>query len=417
MDDLKIEVDADGLKQLADIITKTVDKQLQERQAEADKLAADAVRKTAPAFIASESASVKAYTEEVGIKAGRMLQAFAVSRSTKRDITDVLSGWKEDAKNVKRNMDAELFSIVKAQNTANPDGGFTIPQVLSTEIIGLLEAKAIVRSMGVPVYPLRNGNLRVPKMLSGLSAAYVGEMQPIVGSQTTMGTVDLSAKKLAALVASSNELLMYSNANIERILRDRLVNAMALREDLAFLRGTGAAGTPTGIRSRTNATHVIPASPVYSLATVKADLYRVVTMLQMANFDLGTENGYWIMSPRSKNAIMQLSNSLGLSEFEELKLKNQLLGFPVKTTTQIPTNLGATSDESEIYFVCASHCMIGDAMTLELTASDTAVFTDGVATFNTFTQDMMAIRAVSAHDFTMAHDLAAVILTNVTWGA
>ena len=52
--------------------------------------------------------------------------------------------------------------------------------------------------------------------------------------------MNLVARKLTAMVPVSNDLIRRSPIGVEEIVRDDLVQTIARREDLAFLRGDGA---------------------------------------------------------------------------------------------------------------------------------------------------------------------------------
>ena len=69
-------------------------------------------------------------------------------------------------------------------------------------------------------------------------------------SEMTVGNVSLTPKTLGAFTDCTRQLLTQSSLSVENLIRDDLVQAMALAIDKA-LEGTGASGQPTGILNTT----------------------------------------------------------------------------------------------------------------------------------------------------------------------
>ena len=89
-----------------------------------------------------------------------------------------------------------------------------------------------------------------------------------------------------------------------------------------------------------------------------------------------------------------------------------------RLTTQIPTNLGAGGNESEIYFVNFADCYIGEDTTLSIAISTEASYKDaGGNTVSAFQRDQTLIRVISKHDFAPRHVESVAVGTGITWGA
>ncbi|HAW61041.1 MAG TPA: phage major capsid protein, partial [Pseudomonas sp.] len=95
-----------------------------------------------------------------------------------------------------------------------------------------------------------------------------------------------------------------------------------------------------------------------------------------------------------------------------------LKGYKWALTTQIPTNLGAGGNESEIYFVNFADCYIGEVEQLAIAISTEASYKDGEGNVvSAFQRDQTLIRVISKHDFGPRHIESIAIGTGVTWGA
>jgi HK97 family phage major capsid protein len=305
--------------------------------------------------------------------------------------------------------------LAKALNESTlSEGGALVPTEYSAEVIELLTGRAVVRSLGATVVPMNSGSLTIPKLTGGATAAYVGEGNNATKSQQTTGQLQLSAKKLMALVPVSNDLLRDASGRADTIVRDDTVSAMALREDLAFIRGDGTQNAPKGMRHWAPATHVFDSTGT-TLAQVTADLAKMVNLLESA--DVRFLRPGWILTPRSKWFLWQLLDSNGNPVFREEISQGKLLTFPFKTTTQVPNNLGASSNASEVTLADFADMIIGENTDLIIDVSTEAAYFDGSAVVAAFSRDETVMRAIARHDFGSRHDESIAVLNAVTWGA
>src|SRR3990172_5475331 len=174
---------------------------------------------------------------EKGIRAARFVRCLAASKGNLEQAEKRAKKWwgNED----------EVTKALAAGDAQS--GGVFVPPTFSTELIELLRNAAAVRSLGPRVMPMPNGTLTIPKQTGGTTVGYIGENTNISPTEITTGMLTLTWKKLAALVPISNDLLQFDAISADAVVRDDLVASMALREDLAFLRGDGLQNTPKGL--------------------------------------------------------------------------------------------------------------------------------------------------------------------------
>ena len=313
-------------------------------------------------------------------------------------------------------------AIVKRTLTAGigPNGGFVVPPDYVREIIELLRATCVVRASGPRTMPMPNGTMTLPKQTQAATASYSGEITPIPVSQEALGQIVASYKTLTALVPISNDLLRYSDPEMDAFVRDDLVQVSARAEDLAFIRGDGTQGAPKGFRTFAAFGNFISSNPAFTYQTPAIELGGALNKLETGNVPM--VNPVWIMNPRPKNYLMTVQNAVGAYVYRDEMLKGTLYGIPFRTTTQIPANLAFVSggtpyvDGSEIYLAEMSQALLLDSLVLELAASNEASYVDATgATQNTFQSRQTLIRSVSQHDFQMRHDEAVVVIQNVRW--
>ena len=311
--------------------------------------------------------------------------------------------------------------VTRALNTSTgPAGGFMVPPDYVAEIIEILTPMTVVRASNPRVLPMPRGTLTLPRQSQRATAGYGAELATIVASQESLGQIVATYKKLTALVPISNDLIRYSNPSVDEFVRDDLAIALALREDLAFIRGDGLQDTPKGFLSFVNnynsGANIINSTASYTLATVAQEIGGAVNKLESSN--VRPIRPVWIMHPRSKNYLFNVQNSLGVYVYRDEISRGELLGIPLKTTTQIPTNLSVSpnNDCSEVYLVDMGYAMILDSMTLQLEMSREATYVDSSgATVSAFQADQTVMRAIAEHDFQMRQDAAIAVIKGVRW--
>ena len=286
-------------------------------------------------------------------------------------------------------------------------GGVTIPRPMAEGLIALLRARVVVRAAGARTFPMPAGQIRQAKQIASATATYQGENAAITPSAPSFDKLDQSFKKLTGLVPIGNSLLRHSGLAMAQLVRDDLVKVMALREDLAFIRGDGAANTPKGIRNWIAAGNWLAATNAGIAANATAAdlaLRKAISVVEDNNVAL--TNPGWIMRASTKNWLASLRDANGNLLFPSIDQNGQLKGAPIYVTSQLPNNLGTAGDETEVYFGEFSEAMIGDSMDLNVSMSTEAGYMDGGNFVSAFQNDLTLMRTISEHDFALEHDVA-----------
>jgi HK97 family phage major capsid protein len=316
----------------------------------------------------------------------------------------------------------EVDALKKAFTASSlTDGGSLIPEVFATEVIELLRHRTAIRKLGYRQMDLSAGNLTIGRQSGAATAAYVAEGAVIGTSKPSTEQVRLSAKKLASLVPVSNDLIRQATPSAEEFVRQDLLKVMALREDLAFIRGDGQADTPKGLRYDTNANNVYAATAVApklpTLAEVRTELAKAKYSLNKNDVPVSPDELAWIFSPRTRYYLELLQDGNGNNAIFATELAQGMLwGIDFVDTTQIPDNLGG-GDESELYLYNKNELMIGDHMQLEVTVAPNGTYEEGGAAKSGLSRDETPIRVLSAHDSKLRHNVSAACVTTLRWGA
>lgn len=306
--------------------------------------------------------------------------------------------------------DAELERKALTEGTGSA-GGYLVPPEYSTQLIEMIYAQTVVRKAGATVIPMNSNTLYIPKQTGSATANWIGENTAITDSNPTFEQIQLTAKKLAAMVVFSNELLQDSNPQVEAIVMNDLAKAIALAEDLAFLQGTGTNNEPKGIINQTSINTILAGTDGADLTyDMIIDAIKSIQTASLGNF----KPNAIIMHPAVYYKLAKTKDSTGRYLIEPIynasaatDFPGTLMGMPVLTTTAIPTNL-TTGDATNTTYVILGQfdqAIIGERGGVELLASNTAG--------NFFANDVMGIRATVRLDFALRHPEAFCVINGV----
>jgi HK97 family phage major capsid protein len=303
------------------------------------------------------------------------------------------------------------------------EGGALIPQDFMADLIELLRASTAVRGANPMEVGMPMGNLTIPRLAGGATAGYQNELDDIAISQERFDDVNFVAKKLTAMVPVSNDLIRRSPIGVEEIVRDDLVQTIARREDLAFLRGDGTDKGPIGMRHLVLPANLITVAAMPATPAAGDQLTAILAASSAAI--LALQNGMsrmirptWIMSPTLVRFIALARDQVGGFYFKDEIERGMWEGYPVRTTQQIPTNLVMTTytKASEIYFVDMADFVIADTYNVVVDASDVAAYNDGTSMVSSFQRDQSLFRVIAEHDCNMRHLQSLVVLLTQDWG-
>lgn len=310
--------------------------------------------------------------------------------------------------------DAEIMQRALAAGSF-ADGGALIIGEVADGIVELLRPASVFRSLNPVNLPMNEGSITIRKLTGGATASYGEENEDATPSQQTTGNLVLTSKKLLTLVPVSNDLMRSPSAGADTMVRDDVVAAMAQRFDLAAIRGTGFSSTPKGLRYWAPAGNLLPANGTVNLANVTDDLRDLVLLLRSANVRMIRPG--WIFSPRTELFLMTIRDGNGNYAFREEMMRGLFWGWPWKSTTQIPENLGGGGNESEIYLADWADVILGEQEGLMIDTSNEASYVESGTTKSAFSRDQTVVRAIQLHDTGMRHDASIAVMTAVLWGA
>jgi HK97 family phage major capsid protein len=136
--------------------------------------------------------------------------------------------------------------------------------------------------------------------------------------------------------------------------------------------------------------------------------------LKVVNANVPLSKCAYIVSPTVQSFLENLRDGNGNKAFPEVA-EGKFGIYPLLVTTSVPDNLGAGTNESEVYFGDFEQFLIGDTYQVTLAASDSAAYDDNGTIRSAFSNDETVIRLIEEHDTQLRYDSAFAVLTAVTW--
>lgn len=302
-------------------------------------------------------------------------------------------------------------------------GGFLAPEQFNERLIEAVTAFVAVRAAqardGGSPFPMSSDTLKTARGSGSVGADWVAESIDAVLSDPGTEQVTLSLKDLIAATQISNKLIEVANPAADEFVERRLIRAIVEKESIDFLRRAAGGSGPTGIANIAGVqTFLIAAGAAGAIALV--DLEKAEGLLIDAGFAPPFQ---WLGNSKIYRKIAALKDADGRRLFEPPTLVQQAgplveqlfsgatraamgriqpLGYEFLFESQIPSNLGVGTNETELYLVKGREIMIGDnSAGVVLAASNQFKFL----------ADATVIRATKRTDINMEHAAALVKVT------
>lgn len=272
----------------------------------------------------------------------------------------------------------KIVKEARAINTTDGTGGdFVPPLYLTDQWIRFARAGRVtadqVTKQGLPA---GTDSINMPKVASGTETG----VQASQGSAIT--NVDMSTSTVTAPVVTiaggqtvSLQLLEQSPVNMDQIILQDLAADYAKRLDLQVLSGTGTNGQMKGLLTITNTNSVTYTSTAPTAALLYSKIADAVQQVHTNRFLPAT---HIFMHPRRWAALLAASDSAGRPlvvpvaggpfnamaggvEVAAEGMVGTLQGIPVYLDANIPTNLGAATNEDRIIVARAADSYLWEA--------------------------------------------------------
>jgi len=277
---------------------------------------------------------------------------------------------------------AEAIGKANEITSTGGAGGYAIPPQAIQNWIERLYANTVVKQAGATLLTGLTGSpVTIPRHSSSLTAYWIGEGDEITGSGIGDQQLSLTPKELAALYVIQNKTLILaaSNPSLENLLLGDMDMQIQLGVDLGALRGTGASNQPTGVANTSSInTLALGTNGDYFDFDDVIDMETELMIDNALRGNLAFVTHPYIKQRLRKTKIAQYSGDTAgeyiVKSLSDENLKAEL-GYPMYTTTQLPTNLEKGSSGtvcSEVYFANWSDLIIAQWGGIDIARSDSA---------------------------------------------
>ena len=262
-------------------------------------------------------------SQEMAHKSGKQPQGFFVPDFA----------WRSDFYTAKRELTV---------GTAAEGGYFAPSQQLAGEWIGALRAKMVLAEMGMRTMSGLTTKIQIPK-IAGASAGFVAESGDVSDNTRATSQITMVARTLGARTTISRLLMLESDPSIEQIVRDDLVSAIASKIQDVAIEG-GGSNEPTGITQTSGIGSV--AIGTNGGAPTWASVTSLIKEIEIDNAVINESTVGFLTNPKVKS---KLANTAKVGSSDSVMILNEpfntLYGYPIKFTSDVPSNLtkGSTS--------------------------------------------------------------------------
>lgn len=236
--------------------------------------------------------------------------------------------------------------------STNSAGGFLVPDILSSEIVRLVEEFGAFPQYARRV-PMTSDTLLIARRTGGLAARAVGENTEVVDSDMTFDNVQLNAKIWGVANRTPNSLMEDSVINLADALATEVAQAFAEAFDNAGFIGDGSSSyhSTTGICTKVvdgnhGASVQVAETGNTSFGSVDLeDFTDAVAKLPL----YARRNAAWYISPAGYgSAMLRLAMASGGNTRADVAggFELRFLGFPVRLVHSMESAL--TSTESSV---------------------------------------------------------------------
>lgn len=224
---------------------------------------------------------------------------------------------------------------------------------MERSIIALREERGVLRREAM-VVPMASDTLHMPRRSSGVTVYWTGEASEITASNPVLDNVELTVKKMGALVKMSSEVNEDTVVSLADFVTSEIAYGFADKEDLAGFLGDGTStyggiqGIKTALADGSEYTAITGNTAFGTLDM--ADFESMVGKLPM----YALQNAKWYISRAGWAASMQrLADAAGGNTTQNIMggVGPAFLGFPVVWVQVMNSTLTAqTSTEGLCYF-------------------------------------------------------------------
>ncbi len=268
-------------------------------------------------------------------------------------------------------------AVLKALSEGvDADGGYVVPQEFLGEIIRPLANESRMRAL-VRVVPMRRNEMVVTSQGNRPKVYWTNEAQTKTTTTASFGQTTLTAKKAAAILYASDELIDDANIDIVQYITGLFAEAIGEEEDRVMLRGNGTT-EPRGIETARAAS--VFSTMSFGGQTTFENMNSLIYSLK-TKYRSGAS---FLVHPNKVAALQKLRDAGATGQFLwapglTAGAPDTIRGYPIHEFYDVPENTVYFGNWKLAY-------MLGDRQRMTVKVSQD--------TTEAFTKDLTAIRVV-----------------------
>jgi len=213
--------------------------------------------------------------------------------------------------------------------------------LMAEAFIDVMRARALVGQLGAVILPGLIGDVDIPRKAAGASFYWLGEKVDVTVSELALQTVPLTPKTVAGAVPVTRRMRKQSSLAVEQLLRDDLVDGIAVQIDQKLIAGDGTGNTPVGLMSASGVgSEVVPVGGI-DWATLVA----METDVRAANI-VGPGSFAYLTTPAGRGAAKTTEKSDGTGLY--LMEGGEINGYRAEDSTNVPANAWIFGDWAQV---------------------------------------------------------------------
>jgi HK97 family phage major capsid protein len=261
-------------------------------------------------------------------------------------------------KNARDWCDRKGVSITKAQGDGiGASGGFLVPTELETAILDLRDSYGAFRRRALK-WPMSSDSSVFPRRVGSAQAFFFGEGSTASGTSLQADAVNLTAKKLGALVTLSSELNEDAIVDVVDYIANELAWAFAVKEDDCAFNGDGTSAYggirgigPTALDGNHGIAKVTAAVGHNTFLTL--DTTDLAKLMGAVRASAMPRSAWYVSAQGFSQTFSRIAAATGstLAETTEDGITTWAYnGFPVILTPKLPQSSGSLSGSMMLAF-------------------------------------------------------------------
>ena len=209
------------------------------------------------------------------------------------------------------------------------------------QFIDILRNKTVIAQLGARMLSGLEGDLDLPKKVSGSNFYWLGEKEDVNLSDFDLATLPMKPKTIAGGIPVTRKLRKQAALSVEALIVDDLISGIGVAIDLAMLMGTGSDNQPLGLLNQTGLGSVeYPADGI-----TWGKIVDMVTKVATYNADQGALA--YLTDVVQRGAAQQTEKFANTGK-EIWGDNGRVNGYRAEATNQMPTDTWLFGDFSQV---------------------------------------------------------------------